>query len=295
MLGDFTGPVANLFSAVKIAEGESPRPLDRAFVKFNYYNNLNKARWTNPTEPIHNVDLFRYTVGMEKTFFDESVSLGLRIPFYTMTADAKEFRAVPDPAAGGLVPLPGGPGFDTSHFDNIVAIAKAVLWEDRSTGNLISAGATISFPTASSKKLDPGMSTLMFMQPFGGFIWTSDDLYVHGFSSITLPVASAESIVLFNDVGVGYFAYRASAASSLVTAVGPTLELHVATPLRSPDPDVDIFGFRDGLRLSDVVNVTLGTTVLLADRSTLGVGVVSPLTGPKPFDVEAIVQFNYLF
>src|SRR5262245_63935559 len=103
---------------------------------------------------------------MEKTFFDQTVSLGLRIPFYTMTADAKEFRALPDPVSGALVPLPGGPGFDTSHFDNVSAIVKAVLWEDRSAGNLISAGATISVPTASSKKLDPGQSILAYVQPF---------------------------------------------------------------------------------------------------------------------------------
>src|SRR5262249_9336595 len=31
MLGDFAGPVANLFSDIKIAEGESPRPIDRVF------------------------------------------------------------------------------------------------------------------------------------------------------------------------------------------------------------------------------------------------------------------------
>src|SRR5262245_21400973 len=35
MLGDFVGPVANQFSDVKIAEGESPRPIDRVFYKFN--------------------------------------------------------------------------------------------------------------------------------------------------------------------------------------------------------------------------------------------------------------------
>src|SRR5437764_857672 len=45
MLGDFVGPVANQFSDVKIAEGESPRPTDRVFIKFNYYDNLSKNRW----------------------------------------------------------------------------------------------------------------------------------------------------------------------------------------------------------------------------------------------------------
>ena len=129
----------------------------------------------------------------------------------------------------------------------------------------------------------------------GGFIFNSGDLYFQGFSSITLPLASPESIVLFTDLGVGYYLYRASASSGWLTAVAPTAEIHVANPLRSPDPTVDIFGFKDGLKLHNVVDFTLGTTFEFSNRSTLGVGVVTPFTGPKPFDLEAIAQFNFRF
>jgi hypothetical protein len=295
MLGDFVGPVANLFSDVKIAEGESPRPVDRVFTKTNYYNNLNKDRWTDPTEPIHNVELYRYVFGMEKTFFDQTVSLGVRIPFYTLDAQGKDFHLESDPNTGALVAVPGGPGFDTTQFGSVSAIAKAVLWEDRQTGNLISAGATLSFPTASSNKIDPGQSIIAYAQPFGGFILTSGDLFLQGFSSITLPLIHPESIVLFNDLGVGYYVYRASGASGWLTAVAPTFEIHIANPLRSPDPTVDIFGFKDGLELHNVVDLTFGSTFEFSNRSVLGVGFVIPVTGPKPFDFEGIAQFNYRF
>src|SRR4051812_14211454 len=146
MLGDFVGPVANQFSDVKIAEGESPRPVDRVFYKFNYYNNLNKPRWADPTEPIHNVDLYRHVFGLEKTFLDQRVSFGLRVPFYTLDAEAKDFHLASDPNTGALVGVSGGPGFNSTQFGNVAAIAKGVLWEDRQTGSLISAGATLSFP-----------------------------------------------------------------------------------------------------------------------------------------------------
>jgi hypothetical protein len=305
MLGDFVGPVANMFSDVKIAEGESPRPTDRVFIKTNYYNNLNKDRWTDPTEPIHNVDLYSYVFGFEKTIMDGRMSLGLRVPFYTLDAQAKDFVVTPTVTSLGIGPnrsptvtpvaSPGGPGFTTTQFGNISAIAKAVLMEDTETGSLISAGATLSFPTSSSKLINPGSSLLAFMQPYGGFILNRGDFYLQGFSSITLPLASPESIVMFNDFGVGYWLYRSPNADRWLTAVVPTFEVHVATPLRQADPSVSIFGLTDGLKLSNVVNLTLGSTFEFARRTTLGIAAVVPVTGPKPFDLEAIAQLNYRF
>jgi len=295
MLGDFVGPVANQFSDVKIAEGESPRPIDRVFYKFNYYNNLNKPRWADPTEPFHNVDLYRHVFGLEKTFFDQRVSVGLRIPFYTLDAEAKDSHLATDPNTGALVEVPGGPGFNTTQFGNISLIAKGVLWEDRQTGSLISAGATLGFPTASSRKISPGQSTVAYLQPFGGFIVNRGDLFVQGFTSITLPVLHAESIVLFNDLGVGYYVYRDNTDSSFLTGIAPTVELHIANPLRSPDPGVDLFGIVDNLKLHNVVDVTLGATFEFGNGATLGTGLVFPMTGPKPFDVELLAQLNWRF
>jgi hypothetical protein len=335
MLGDFASPVANMFSDVKIAEGESPRPTDRVFVKFNYYNNLAPDTWTDPTQPIHNVDLYRYSVGMEKTFFDEKISLGLRIPFYTIDADGKDFTVVP-PAndqvitaqikqrlqtqlegvlgnfplvsqivnqlvtpSAGTSPAPvivtNAPGLHTTQFGNISAVLKAVAWEDRDTGSLLSAGAVISFPTASSKLINPGQSTLLYTQPFTGFIFNQWNLFMQGFTSVTIPIASAESIVLFNDVGVGYFLYRSDPHSSLLTAVVPTMEVHVTTPLRQADPNVLTEGIYDTLKLHNSVDFTLGTTLEFTKRATLGVGVSVPVTGDRPYDVEALAQFNYRF
>jgi hypothetical protein len=286
--------VANQFSDVKIAEGESPAPVDRVFFKFNYYNNLEKSRWTDPTQPIHNVDLYRYTFGMEKTFFDERVSLGLRIPFYTLNAEAKDFRVFTNPLGTNIV-IPGGPGIDSTHFGNISAIVKAVLMEDRDTGSLVSAGATLSFPTASSKLINPGQSIVAYIQPFGAFILNRGDFFVQGFLSLTLPLVHPESDVLFTDLGAGYHIYRADARSSWLTDIAPTLEIHIADPLHQPDGTVSEFGIFDGVKLHNVVDFTFGSTFEFAGRATLGVGLVVPVTGPKPFDVEALAQLNYRF
>jgi hypothetical protein len=293
MLGDFVGPVANQFSDVKIAEGESPAPLDRVFLKVNYYNNLDKSRWRDPTEPIHNVDLYRYTLGFEKTFFDERTSVGFRIPFYTLDAAGKSFHLVPVPGTEGI-PVPGGPGITTTEFGNVSAIFKAVLCEDRRTGSLLSVGTTISLPTASSRLINPGSSTLMYVQPFGGFIVNQGDFFVQGFTSVTAPVAHAESIVFFADVGVGYYLFR-DPKGGLLTGFAPTLELHLEDPLRQADATVNDFGIFDNVKLHNVLDCTLGGTFEFANRATLGVGLVVPFTGPKPFDVEALAQLNYRF
>jgi hypothetical protein len=288
MLGDFVGFVANQFSDVKIAEGESPRPVDRVFFKYNYYNNVEPERWQGPTQSIHNVDLYRYSFGFERTFFDQTVSIGVRIPFDVIDAEPKNFLA-PDPVTGALH-VATGTGLNDPSFGNVSAILKAIIWQDKETGSLLSAGATISVPTASTKLINPGQSTLAYVQPFGGFIFSRGDFFVQGFSSITAPVASAESIVWFNDLGVGFYAYRTHAAS-----IAPMLEVHVASPLRQADPTVNDFGVFDNLEVHNVVDVTLGASAELANGAVIGVGMSLPMTGPRPFDWEGIAQFNYRF
>jgi hypothetical protein len=296
MFGDFMGPVVNLFSDFKVAEGESPRPMDRVFFRYNYYNNANPTRWKDPTEPVHNVDLDLYTFGMEKTFFDGVMSLGVRIPFYTINGEGKDFHVGPDPVTGAVGLLPGGSGFDETKWGNLVAVAKAVLWEDRPAGSLLSAGVVVSVPTASNVQLDPGMSALMYFQPFTGFILTSGDLFFQGFSSMTLPVARPEAFVSFTDLGVGYYVWRDPTCSRLVSAVAPTLEVHYTAPIRQADPTANLFGnFVDTLRVHNTVDITLGSTFEFSNRATLGVGLAVPVTGQRPFDVEALVQLNLLF
>jgi hypothetical protein len=271
--------VASLFSDIKIAEGESPRPTDRCFYKFNYYDDLNRTRWADPGAPLQHVDLYRNVFGFEKTLCDGAFSFGLRVPFNTLDAEGR----------------PGGdPGFDSTQFGNITAVFKAVLWEARSTGDLISGGATATFPTASSTRIDPGPSAQTYAQPFVGCISVEHDLFVQGFGSILFPLGGREAIVLFLDVGAGYYVYHGPAGSPL-TAVAPTLELHLASPLRQGEPTVNVFGLVDDGKFHNVIDVTLGTTFEFANHATLGVGVAVPLTGPKPFSVEALVQLNYRF
>jgi hypothetical protein len=67
--------------------------------------------------------------------------------------------------------------------------------------------------------------------------------------------------------------------------------IHATDPATYPAPE--IFGTFDAEKLRNFVDLTLGTTLEVGNRATLGLGFAFPLTGPKPFDVETIAQPNY--
>ncbi|HYV36549.1 MAG TPA: hypothetical protein VE988_12630 [Gemmataceae bacterium] len=284
MLGDFIGPIGSLFCDIKVSEGNSPRPVDRFFFDANYYNNIFADRWKDPAETLKHVDYLRYVFGFEKTFLDGRASVTLRIPFFTIDARASDY---------GL--SVGEKDFTSTDLGNISAIFKMVLMEDKSTGSLLSAGATITVPTEATRLMDPGQATLAYVAPFVGYILERGNFFLQGFTSMTLPVARPESILLFNDIGVGYFAYRNDSGWGMVRSIAPTFEVHVLTPLRQADPQQDEFGTFDKFIIHNNVDLTLGATIEFANRSTLGIGFCTPVTGPQPFDFEAIAQFNLRF
>ena len=45
----------------------------------------------------------------------------------------------------------------------------------------------------------------------------------------------------------------------------------------------------------DLLDLTLGATFGIRGHSTLAIGLVTPLTGPKPYNYEAQVQLNFKF
>src|SRR5262249_8011427 len=124
-----------------------------------------------------------------------------------------------------------------------------------------------------------------------GYIWSWPDFYIHGFTAIDVPTDSNDVTMLYNDVGIGYYLYRNRGYAPSLTAIVPTFEVHVNTPLNHRGS----FKFSDPAGTPDVVALTTGTIFELGQRSTLAVGIVTPVTGPKPFNWEVLVQFNLHF
>ena len=244
----------------KIAENESPAPESRAYINYNYYNNV-----THGEPGLSGSDLHRETLGLEQTIGDDrNASLGFRLPFLQLT---------------------GSNGVDDSQFGDIDLIFKYALYNDRNSGDVFSAGMVLTLPTESKDFAIPGQSSLndVVFQPYIGYRFSSGDFFVQGFSSLAVPTDFRDVTFLFNDLAVGYFAYRDSGGT--LRAVVPTAELHINTPLshRGSD-DLNPIGF------PDIVDISVGAHAVFG-RTIVGLAAVTPLTGPKPFDFEVIANF----
>jgi hypothetical protein len=253
-------------SMYKITENESPRPTDRAYVNYNFFSNVDRVLQGTPGTY---ADLHRETIGFEKTFLSGDASFGMRLPYLQLT---------------------GGSEIEDTHIEDLSMIFKYAFINDRATGNVLSGGLVLTAPTGQGLIID-GESTIhsTVFQPFVGYIYHFNrDLFVQGFSSVYAPTDARDVTVLFNSVAAGYKFYRADDPTARVRGVVPVAEFHVNTPLNHRGV------FAGPINFSDSVDFTGGVFVQFR-RATLGVAVGTPLTGPKPYDIEATVNLNVHF
>ena len=262
----------------KIAEMESPRPLDRVYFTFNFYDDLNASINRRLGADVSGMKLYRETFGLEKTFLDQRASIGLRLPLNTLSANSG---------------FPGLGGSSTSVGD-IAVILKYVFHENRETGDLFSGGMLISAPTGPAAFAGSPATTRGFhdatLQPYVGFIKTRGEFFLQGFSSVDVPLDARDVTVFYNDLSAGYFVYHDRESGRTVTGLAPTLEAHLTTPLNHR-------GFRvtDRVGTPDVLDLTYGLNVEILSRSYLRIGLVTPVTGPRPFSLETFVQYSMRF
>jgi hypothetical protein len=237
--------------------------VDRVFFDYNYYNGVGEGFG------IPNTDLHREVIGFEKTFLQGNASFGLRLPFVETSGDG-------DVSSSGL--------------GDLTLILKGALINDRQTGNVLSGGMCVTVPTGNSNLFIFNGQKIhdTLLQPWGGFIVNFSDFYLQGFTSIVVPTDSRDVTALFNDVGLGYYLYRTK-CDQFLTSIAPTVELHVTTPLNHRGSTTD------PLVLPDILDVTAGVNCFFHRRSSLFIGGAVPVTGPLPFNGEAIVQLNFRF
>ena len=259
--GGFQGGLAisPFRGAYKIAESESPTPQDRIYVSYNFFTNVENI-----------ANLHRQTFGLEKTFLDQELSLGLRLPFLQ--------------TEGSNVP-------SDHEWGDLSFLVKYALYHNRTSGNLISTGLVVTAPTGPlpasfvlrNNQLELVDSTLL--QPFVGYVWNSGDFFVQGFSSVMIPTDSDDVTILFNDIGVGY---HIPVNVRFLREVVPVFEIHINTPLTRRD-EMDLPRFRDSVNLTGGVHLYFNEDVSL----TLGLG--TTVTEPRLFDLEGAAALNFRF
>ena len=262
----------------KIADDGSARPMDRIYFDFNFFSDLLASTNLRLGNEIQNLNLYRESLGLEKTLLNGTASLGLRLPLDTVTMESS---------------LPNLNGTHTALGD-LTAYGKYALWWDQANDNWLTLGLAVTFPTGPSAIAGIDAVTIShstIFQPYLAGLWNFGNIYLQGFFSVDTPTDSRDVTLLYSDLGIGYFLYRSFDWSRFLTALAPTVEVHSSNPVnhRGP-PSLD-----NPLSSFDLVDVGLGANVQFRGRYWLAVEAVTPVTGPKPFTIEALAQFRIRF
>jgi hypothetical protein len=278
----------------KITENETPRPSTRAYVTYNFYDNLLKA-YNPPGAP--RIVLHQQNFGYEQAFADQQYSIGFRLPY------------------NQIVGYGTGRDFTDTSLGDLTVIAKAVLWEDRATGDLVSGGLAVTAPTGSSRltrsqvrvadpatiaaiqaarpgeapPLEPEVIHSTLIQPFLGYILVNGDWFVQGFTSVVVPTDETETLFYAQTLALGYTLYRRP--GEFLSGIYPVFETHANIPFTNRD-------FRNPNNpagFADTVTLLGGTFFEFNNRSTVGFATGAPVTGPRPFSLQATVQFSIRF
>jgi hypothetical protein len=278
---------------VKVAENNSPIPRDRFIFNYNFFNDV-----------IGGIgDVNRYGFGFEKTFFQESSSVEVMLPFAS-TLDANQ--------------IAGGTLAKGTQFGDLSIILKTILFEGDDC--LIAGGVGLTAPlgddarvfTPTGEQIINLQHESIHVQPYLGIVDSCESgWYWHGFLQLDVDASSTavsadltgvnlqpigmlqDQTLLFLDFGVGYWLTNPELGTPAIVA---TAELHYATPLQ----DADIVS-TSGLNITsatnrfDVVNLTLGASILANESFTVRPAMVIPLSGGDndQFDFEAMVQMNF--
>jgi hypothetical protein len=262
-------------AAFNIAENETPMPTDRIFAYYNFYGAalagnvplvVSDSVGNRAVIAPQRVDLNREVIGFEKTFLGGAASIEVRVPF--------------------LQQRDAGPGFGSNdNVGDLTFVTKYALFVNRETGNVFSTGLAVTVPTGPGIQTSDGAIRDTIFQPWIGYIWNADYFYIQGFHAIAVPTDNRDVTIVFNDLGLYFWLSRTP--ERFVNFIVPCVEAHVTTPVNHRDSTSDFF-------VPDTVTITTGVHVGLG-RSILSVGVATPVTGPRPYNIEAFAQLNCRF
>ena len=211
-------------------------------------------------------NLNQSTFGFEKTFLDGRASIEVRVPFQNQNSNTGAFS-----------------GDDVG---DITIIAKYAFLLDRTTGNVLSGGLAVTAPTGPRIDTTDGNFHSTYFQPWAGYIYNFDRFYIQAFHSIVVPTDARDVTLLFNDVGVNWWLYRNP--NRFLSFIVPMVEAHVTTPLTDRSPNSLVY-------VPDLVVLTTGVHFGLGSNASLSLGVGTPVTGPRVYNVEGFVQLNWRF
>jgi hypothetical protein len=296
-----SGGAGGLIGLTKIAEDNSPFPRDRLIFNYDYFNG---AAIFNPR-----TDVNRFVFGVEKTFFEQLVSLEVRLPF----ASTLENTIVADGTTGSGKVL----------FGNVQLILKGLLlYSERFA---LSAGLGVTLPTADDLliQLADGTSVArinngsVILQPFFSFLIAPNNrLFFQSFVEVDADPVGSRALanpdftglqpigrlysqsLLQIDAQLGYWLYASRDRSAWLRRVAPYLELHYNSTIGSSSSVTSgPFVIGQPNNHLDELNMVVGLTTQIADNCFLQGGVVLPLRGhnDRTFEYQIGIRANLFF
>jgi hypothetical protein len=231
-------PTESVVGRVKQAESYSPLPADRVFLDYATYHNVPIG--TSAAGAPVDIDLQRFTPGVERTFLDQMMSVELRMPVALTQNSTYIF----------------GQASDADHWEagNLnLAIKTLLVQTDRMA---LTGGLGIRTPTANDLEFrDPNTDTTVSVEnhavhllPYFGVLAFPNDVFF-GQAMIQVDVDANGNPILINDqfqgrlqdqtllyssFMLGSWLYDNPASDSLQT-VALTTELHHSTTISDAD------------------------------------------------------------
>ncbi len=288
---------------MKLAENNSPLPVDRWIFGHNFFNDVRNVG-----------DINRYVFGLEKTYDEGLASFEIRFPFSSRLANDQTLTDS----------LDGLSEDRKTEIGDLSVIWKRVV--SARPGLLTTAGLGIRIPTAAdgrvllagnevfrvehkSLHLAPFVA-MLGARPEEKIFWQAFlqvDVAANG-NPVTMQASPTEratlgvlqdATLLFADAAVGY--RWIEEREGLVKAVTPMLELHYTSTLNESDSfqfDIGAIGFNivdEALRYN-ILNLTAAVDLKISDRLFIRPAMSFPLrTGSdRLYDFEAGIQVNLL-
>jgi hypothetical protein len=254
--------VTGRYSGVQITDNDSPRPVDRVYFGYSYYDGLGSGVNPGYGDVSQNRELF----GFEKTVLDGDGSVGMRLPYLQSSAPFDAGRNV---------------------LGDLSLLFKYALYNNRDTGDVLSVGMVVTTPTGGGSVFFPDGSVVphgVLLQPWFGGVKVLGRGYAQTINNIIIPTTASEVTLIGSSWAAGY---RLNDGGGYVPRVTPTFETHLRVPLSNRDPAGLIF-------LQDQVNLTTGVHFNWG-RLTVSGGTCVPVVGPRPWNIEALAYVNYRY
>ena len=280
-------PFAGGSRRIKAAENNQVQPLNRVYGTFNYFDSALVSG--GPGAAVQSNGLSQYTMGIEKTFF-ENFSIDVRMPLVGII-DYTAFVDTPTSRTAAQV--------TTSGVGNLSTSFKALLLQMGQTS--ISSGLQLSIPTGSDAIISVGRATTLpslelsdivvknqslHLMPFiGAYREFGGAWWLQAFTQVDVPTSGNdvrvnglyigrinEQTLLYSDVSVGKWLYRNRGRG--LTGIASILELHYTSSLNDADT---LFTVDPPENRFDVLNLTAGLQVEFSQKVRINVSGVVPL------------------